>query len=295
MRILSSIWKLHYTSRYTSIMQALLLAASLFLAQSEKTVTMRMVDQVIGQGPAAQPGQKYKVHYTGTLTDGKKFDSSRDRNEPFEFVQGRRLVIAGWEMGFEGMKVGGQRKLHIPYQLAYGEKGSGAVIPPKADLIFDVELLGVEDVPAVAAAQDILTLLADHKSKLEKLAALIPAGKWDWRPTEKVRSIAEIYTHINQSLDFGAEIALGRKPAAMALVASLDKASTLAALDSSVAAFNKKIEPLRQGALAREVDFFDKKLSARAVLNQTLAHTAEHLGQLIVYARLLDLTPPWSN
>ncbi len=79
---------------------------------------LRYIDVKPGTGPAAAPGQKYTVHYTGWLRDGKKFDSSVDRNEPFSFVQGRRQVIAGWEAGFEGMKVGGKRRLIIPYQFA---------------------------------------------------------------------------------------------------------------------------------------------------------------------------------
>jgi peptidylprolyl isomerase len=91
------------------------------------------------------------VHYTGWLTDGKKFDSSRDTasggkpREPISFPQGSRRVIAGWDLGFEGVKVGGRRRLFIPYQLAYGEAGRPPVIPPKSELIFDVELMAVAD------------------------------------------------------------------------------------------------------------------------------------------------------
>jgi hypothetical protein len=273
-----------------SLLLAAILSTALF-AQQERTVTMRIVDELVGDGAAAQAGQRYKVHYTGTLTDGKKFDSSRDRNEPFEFVQGRRLVIAGWEMGFEGMKVGGKRRLYVPYQLAYGEKGSGTTIPPKADLIFDVELLGVEDAPAVPPAQDVLHLLAEQEAKLVKLAGVIPAEKWDWRPNEKVRSFAEIYLHVIQSLDMGVEFALGRKPMANAMVASMDKATTLTLLKTTVEAAQKKIGPMRPGTLAREVDFFGKQVSARSVLSQTTANTAEHIGQVIAYVRFLGLTP----
>lgn len=272
-------------------MRFLLLAVGVLYAQSERSVTMRIVDEVVGEGAAAQAGQKYKVHYTGTFPDGKKFDSSRDRNEPFEFVQGRRLVIAGWEMGFEGMKVGGKRKLYIPYQLAYGEKGSGTTIPPKSDLVFDIELLGVEDASAVPAAQEFLTLLAEHKARLEKLASVIPANKWDWRPNEKVRSFAEVYLHAIQSLDMSAEMALGRKPMASAMVASMDKSATLEQLKSTVEAVQKKIEPMRPGTLAREVEFFGRKLPARTVLAEAAAHTAEHIGQVIAYIRFLGLTP----
>ena len=104
--------------------------------------TLRFIEIKPGDGAPAQAGQEYTVHYTGWLRDGTKFDSSVDRGKPFVFVQGRRQVIAGWDMGFGGMKVGGKRRLILPYQMAYGEKGRGR-IPPKAELIFDVELLGV--------------------------------------------------------------------------------------------------------------------------------------------------------
>ena len=109
---------------------------------------MRYVDVAAGTGDAAEPGQVYAVHYTGWLRDGTKFDSSRDRGEPIKFEQGKRRVIAGWDAGFEGMRVGGRRRLFIPYQLAYGVKGRPPRIPPRAELIFDVELVGVEAAPA---------------------------------------------------------------------------------------------------------------------------------------------------
>jgi len=96
-----------------------------------------------GTGAVAQSGQKAKVHYTGWLKNGQKFDSSKDRNEPFEFTLGAGQVIKGWDEGVAGMKVGGKRRLMIPPALGYGARGAGGVIPPNSELIFEVELLGV--------------------------------------------------------------------------------------------------------------------------------------------------------
>jgi peptidylprolyl isomerase len=135
---------------------------------------LRYQDVKIGTGASAEPGKLYKVHYTGYLaSDGTKFDSSYERRtperdkdgkpvmgpdgkpkmgephpEPIQFPQGRRGVIPGWDQGFAGMKVGGKRRLFIPYQLAYGDMGRPPVIPPKSDLIFDIELLEQTDMPA---------------------------------------------------------------------------------------------------------------------------------------------------
>jgi len=98
----------------------------------------------VGKGPVAKAGQTVSVHYTGWLTNGKKFDSSVDRNQPFEFTLGAGQVIRGWDEGVAGMKVGEKRKLTIPSDLGYGSAGAGGVIPPNATLVFDVELLGVK-------------------------------------------------------------------------------------------------------------------------------------------------------
>jgi peptidylprolyl isomerase len=104
---------------------------------------LKYEDILVGTGASPTKGQKVSVHYTGTLTNGTRFDSSRDRGQPFSFTIGVGQVIKGWDEGVMSMKVGGQRKLTIPAELGYGARGAGAVIPPNAELLFDVELLGV--------------------------------------------------------------------------------------------------------------------------------------------------------
>ncbi len=100
-------------------------------------------DISVGEGDAAAAGQRVSVHYTGWLTDGTKFDSSKDRNDPFDFPLGAGHVIRGWDEGVQGMQVGGVRKLTIPPALGYGARGAGGVIPPNATLVFEVELLKI--------------------------------------------------------------------------------------------------------------------------------------------------------
>ena len=120
-------------------------------APAAVSFAQRHVDIRVGTGDDMRPRKCVYAHYTGWLTNGTKFDSSRDTmpngqpRTPIAFAQGARRVIVGWDVGFEGMKVGGQRRLFIPYQLAYGENGRPPVIPPRAELIFDVELMAVAD------------------------------------------------------------------------------------------------------------------------------------------------------
>jgi FKBP-type peptidyl-prolyl cis-trans isomerase len=116
---------------------------SLFAGCTKKDTTFKKEDVQVGSGAEAVAGKQVTVHYTGTLADGTKFDSSLDRGMPFTFSLGAGQVIKGWDEGVAGMKVGGKRKLTIPPEMGYGERGAGGVIPPNAVLNFEVELLNV--------------------------------------------------------------------------------------------------------------------------------------------------------
>jgi uncharacterized damage-inducible protein DinB len=268
-------------------------------------VKLRYIDIVKGTGAPAVPAKKYVVHYTGWLTNGKKFDSSVDRGTPLDFVQGRKQVITGWDVGFEGMNVGGKRRLFIPPALAYAEKGAGQSIPPNADLIFDVELLDVKDAPDTLAGIDVLAPLNDMESKVMALAKAVPEEKYSWRPSAGVRSFGEVFLHIAYGNRLIMTIA-AKQPGAddvKKLIAeetsgekqTVDKAQTLKILADSFAAARKAIEPLRSGGLSHDAEFFGTQTTRRGVYVFMDTHMAEHLGQVIAYARMNGITPPWSN
>ncbi len=254
-------------------------------------------------GCCCSGGQAIYGALYGWLRDGTKFDSSVDRKEPFKFVQGRRQVISGWEVGFEGMQVGGKRRLFIPYQLAYGELGRNS-IPPKAELIFDVELLNVSDVPPAPAAADILLSFSDSERKVIALAKAVPEEKYSWRPGPGVRSIGEVFIHIASANHLLLNISsstlsvedLGKAIAAQSKVEreATSKARTLEMLTESFAAVRKALETATAGSLARDADFFGTPTTQRGVLVMLNTHIGEHLGQAIAYARMNGITPPWS-
>ena len=144
--------KLNHKKTILVIVASVVVVAGIFFAVKgglggKMTIVPGLEAEILtkSDGKAVQKGQLAKVHYTGWLTDGTKFDSSKDRNEPFEFRVGDRQVIRGWDLGVEGMKVGELRKLTIASDLGYGERGAGNVIPPGSTLVFEVELLGISD------------------------------------------------------------------------------------------------------------------------------------------------------
>lgn len=267
-------------------------------------IRMRYTEIAVGAGEAAKPGQEYTVHYTGWLTDGKKFDSSVDRKDPLKFIQGRRRVIAGWEAGFEGMKVGGKRRLLIPYQMAYGEAGRGP-IPPKTELIFDVELLSVADVKPPVAAIDLMNPFEDSAKKITELMKAMPEEKLDWRPSEGVRSIREVGLHIALGNKMLLWLATDNPPADLlkqrfADMAKKEKAMAtkeqlLTQIEESLVAVQKVLPTLSAAVLDREIPVFGQASTMRGIYVLIDTHMAEHLGLLVAYARINGVVPPWSK
>jgi hypothetical protein len=265
--------------------------------------TFRYIDVAEGGGAPAVNGRKYRVHYTGWLKDGTKFDSSRDRDDPIEFVQGRRQVIAGWESGFAGMKVGGKRRIFIPFQMAYGEVGSPPVIPPSADLVFDVELLDVMEVAAQPAGIDVLSPLSELERKVLQLAKIIPEDKLDWRPAPDVRSFREVLMHIALGNQLMFDIAtkdlagdeLKKRIASNAAkergTVGRDEIARL--LTESFGSARKYLDTARAGTLGRDMHFFGTATTRRGIFVSLDVHVGEHLGQLIAYARMNGIAPTW--
>ncbi|MDR3698626.1 MAG: DinB family protein [Candidatus Sulfopaludibacter sp.] len=263
----------------------------------------RYIDIQQGTGEPAKPGQEYTVHYTGWLHDGTKFDSSVGK-DPLQFIQGRRQVIAGFDVGFEGMKVGGKRRLFIPYQFAYGEQGRRS-IPPKAELIFDVELVAVKDVPpAPPAARDLLQPFTELESKVMALAKAVPEEKYAWRPGPGVRSFKEVMLHIAYGNRLMLNIADGVdlkeiekqiESNAKEEGDTLTKDQVIARLTDGFAIIREALESANNATLSRDVQFFQTATTRRGVLTFVDTHIAEHLGQAIAYARMNGIVPPWSN
>lgn len=246
---------------------------------------MRYIDVAVGRGAIAAPGKEYTVHYTGWLRDGAKFDSSLDRNQPLKFVQGRRQVITGWEIGFEGMNAGGKRRLFIPYQLAYGESGRGP-IPPKAELIFDVELLAVGDAPQLHAAIDVLPTFSDLESRVLALAKAIPEDKYTWRPAAGAPSFAEVLLAIPRTN----WLLLGEEP--RPIEAEPGKQQVLELLGENLAAIHKTLESARPSLFNRDAKLAGKPVTMRAVYTAVDANIAEALGQAVAYARMAGIAAP---
>jgi len=269
----------------------------------QNIATYRMIEIKPGDGAAAQPGQEYTLHYTGWLSDGTKFDSSVDRGQAFVFTQGRRQVIAGFDAAFIGMKVGGKRRVFIPYQFAYGEKGRGK-IPPKAELIFDVELLGVKDVEGGKEAADLMLPLGGLEKQVIALAKAVPEEKFGWRPGDGVRSFREVFLHIAYGNRLMLAIAGGADGAAIqkqieenakAEKEAMGRDRVVELLTGSFAEVRTAMQNATAGSLSREIDFFGTKTTMRGVLAEIDTHIAEHLGQAIAYARVNSIVPPWSR
>jgi len=243
---------------------------------------MRYIEIAPGTGAAAAPGKEYTVHYTGWLRDGTKFDSSVDRNQPLNFVQGRRQVIVGWEIGFEGMRVGGKRRLFIPFQLAYGEGGRGP-IPPKAELIFDVELLDVKDAPQLEASVDVLPIFIDLESKVLALAKAVPEDKYAWRPSAGAPAFADVLLGIPR----GNWLLLSQEPGAIEVEPG--KGRVLELIAENLASIRKTLETARPSLFNRDAMLGGKPATMRAVYTAVDSHIAEVLGEAHAYARMMGI------
>ena len=265
---------------------------------------LRYIDIQQGSGDAAAPGKRYTAHYTGYLRDGTVFDSSVKRDEPIDFVQGRRQVIAGWDIGFEGMKVGGRRRLIIPPQLAYGAAGSGP-IPPDSELIFDIELLQVQDAANIPPAVDLLTALSLLEQRFLALANVLPEDKLNWRPNAEARSFYEVLIRVaednllirDMARDKMTTADLNRRQEQASKLEKTpgSKAALITKLQNSFAEVRKTLEPMRAGSLSREGIFFGAPNTVRGVFVFLETNASEHLGQLIAYLRFNGITPPWSE
>ncbi len=248
--------------------------------------TMRYIEIQPGTGAPAVAGRKLTVHYTGWLSDGKKFDSSVDRKQPFVFVQGRRQVISGWEVGFEGMKVGGKRRLIIPYQLGYGDIGSGTTIPPKAELTFDVELLQVEDAPTTAAGVDVLAPIERLEIRTLALARSLPAEKFSGRVLDIFRQIAILNVVMLDTANYDLTDALREKrlqDGLQNMASARDGIMTL--LGSSFTDVKKQLETARAGYLGGEITLFGKASTRRGVFVELEVEIAELLGEAAALVR----------
>ena len=243
----------------------------------QESPKVHYIDVSPGSGPVtgSNSSQRYTLLYTGWLRNGKQFSAAMDPKNPFVFVTGRRQVIAGFELGFDGMRVGGKRRLFLPYQLAYGVRGNPPGVPPRAELIFDVELLSVEDVPDEPAAADLLLTLSEYEDQALALAKTVPESKYDWRPAPGMRSFREVLQAIiagNQNL-----LAIAAPPAP----------KPAASLAESFSAVRKAMEGARGGTLIHETRLAGKLTTQRGVFIALETQLAERLGEAKVYALLI--------
>ena len=252
------------------LIRALLPLAVAFALSAQEApsdlASLRYIDIVKGAGAPAAAGKRFTVHYTGWLKDGTKFDSSVDRKEPLGFVQGRRQVITGWDIGIEGMQVGGKRKLFIPYQLAYGEAGTGP-IPPKAELVFDVELLDVTDAPAAPAAIDVLLPYSDLETKVLALARGLPDEKF-----QRIAASLRHITALNLAVPEGTEI---KDPEAAG------RMQTVEALAASFADVHRRLDTARAGFLSADSIYGGKPTTRRGLYIELATQIAEEYGRAI--------------